>query len=549
MWAGLALAALAAAHDGDDHGAPAAPAAASADAGHVETWSSEFEVVLAPPALDEPSGHGSLWLADYRTSAPVDGAAVRLALHADRDETVDAVAGGSAGRYEWHLHPPLAAGPWGGSVTVLTEGRSDALGLPEFSLSTPIAAAGTGGPGWGGALFGSFCALSVGLFAGLLFGRRAVPAALAVGVAAAALTSLRPADAHDGDEDAVPPAGPGLRLPLDSQFLLEVRTDVARTDAFVEEVRAFGVAIGAPGGLAEVRAPVAGVLQGPPGAPIIPGQAVAAGQILAVLREPLGAVDRADLARLRAEAQLRLAEARRDDEVGARDLERSAELGEVLTERDRLLRARDVEVAREALRQAESELASLSGVGTHEVRAPIAGRLGAFGARPGATVDAGAVLARVHGSGGVWVDAHVPEALAGRLVAGSAALLVADARPDEPIAATLLDPGLEADPATGAVHVVLAPVASPDWLRPGMTVAVQLAAAAPRQAVVVPDAAIVDSAGETLVFVKTSPESFEPRPVRVGGRSGARREVVAGLDAGERVVVQGTWTLRSLAGR
>ncbi len=66
---------------------------------------------------------------------------------------------------------------------------------------------------------------------------------------------------------------------------------------------------------------------------------------------------------------------------------------------------------------------------------------------------------------------------------------------------------------------------------------------------VVPEVAVIASGGESLVFVKLAPEYFAARAVHLGARAGDQREILDGLAPGERVVVHGTETLRSLAGR
>jgi multidrug efflux pump subunit AcrA (membrane-fusion protein) len=70
-----------------------------------------------------------------------------------------------------------------------------------------------------------------------------------------------------------------------------------------------------------------------------------------------------------------------------------------------------------------------------------------------------------------------------------------------------------------------------------------------RPAVVLPDSAVVESAGTYLAFVKVGPEAFEARTLKVGARSDAVWEILDGVRAGERVVTDGTYALRSLAGR
>jgi hypothetical protein len=55
----------------------------------------------------------------------------------------------------------------------------------------------------------------------------------------------------------------------------------------------------------------------------------------------------------------------------------------------------------------------------------------------------------------------------------------------------------------------------------------------------VPAAALMKNpANQTIVWVKTAPERFEPRPVTVEPLDGADVAVTVGLKAGERVVIQ-----------
>ena len=63
-----------------------------------------------------------------------------------------------------------------------------------------------------------------------------------------------------------------------------------------------------------------------------------------------------------------------------------------------------------------------------------------------------------------------------------------------------------------------------------------------------PADAVVDDGGQPIVFVQTGGESFERRPVIVGGeREGRFVRIEAGLDAGERVVIKGAHLVRLAA--
>lgn len=271
---------------------------------------------------------------------------------------------------------------------------------------------------------------------------------------------------------------------------------------------------------------------------------------MATIAETLGGADRSNVIDARTSAQVRLAQAKSALAIAARDLAQAEALGDVLSGKERLARAQAVAVATEEVHQAGIAAQGVSGsVPTLTLKSPISGRIAAMFARPGDLVIPGDVLYHVVGEGGLWVEARVPQTLAGHFQAGAAASVETDARPGEPLAATVLDPGLEADPITGTLLVTLALDAPYPGLVPGMSVTASIVSGGARDALTIPEGAVVDSGGESIVFVKTGPETFEVRPVRLGARSADQREVLEGLAAGDRVVVRGTYPLRSLAGR
>jgi len=94
------------------------------------------------------------------------------------------------------------------------------------------------------------------------------------------------------------------------------------------------------------------------------------------------------------------------------------------------------------------------------------------------------------------------------------------------------------DTATRSVKVRVA-VDNPEGrLRPGMFARVGFDAPA-RQAVMVPAAALLQGQVSTRVFVDKGGWRFEPRDVQVGAQQDGQAEILSGLTAGERVVVNG----------
>ncbi len=566
----LLAASLALAGGGDDHShgppitANATPSATVTDeAVSVSASSGTFEAVLRVPRA--PAGtatEASLLLADYATSAPAEGATASLTLNGPGTAQAELGAAGAPGAYHGALTLP-AYGDYAGALVITTPAASDLLAITGLHYDAPTATdeagvgAGTVALAGAGllALLGGVGVVGLGL--GFLLGRRRGMAAAATVLALGVGLSSRRVSAHGGEDHGeasgapTAPVGSALSLPMDGQFLVALRTMVLGNEDFQERVPALGRFVARPGEAATLGAPVDGVLVAPPGGFPSPGQAVKAGDTLALLKEIPGTADRAAIAQEKGSAATRVAEAKSALALAERDAASLDALGDSISERERLARRNAVEVAKVTLREAEAALAALAGGVTVAIRAPVDGRLGAVLARPGDQVAAGTALFRVVDpqGNGLWMEANVPERLALGLVSGATALVTPSAAPDRTLAAVVLDAGQEADAATGMVTVTLAVDAGDLGLRPGMGATAWIGRGSTRDALVVPAAAVVDSNGTRLAFVKTGPETFEARDLRLGGRAGGAWEVLGGLAPGERVVVDGTYTLRSIAGR
>src|SRR3546814_7903875 len=100
------------------------------------------------------------------------------------------------------------------------------------------------------------------------------------------------------------------------------------------------------------------------------------------------------------------------------------------------------------------------------------------------------------------------------------------------------------DAATRAV-MVRGDFANPDRaLRPGMLLQIELERPE-RQALVVPEIAIVQVGRDSFVFRVRDDDTVEQVPVAVGARTGGKAEVLEGLAPGDRIVVDGTGKLRA----
>ena len=183
-------------------------------------------------------------------------------------------------------------------------------------------------------------------------------------------------------------------------------------------------------------------------------------------------------------------------------------------------------------------------LGDRVIRAPFAGVLGIRKVSPGALVTPGTAIATLDDIARVYVDFPLPEsdlALAGvgQRVTGTSA-----SWPGRTFDGTVsaIDPRIDA--ASRALNV-RADFPNPDKsLRPGMLVEVSLHRAS-RQALMLPEIAVVQVGEKTFVWRVDAQGKVAQADVKIGVRTDGMAEVVSGLSAGDRIVVEGTGKLRA----
>lgn len=183
---------------------------------------------------------------------------------------------------------------------------------------------------------------------------------------------------------------------------------------------------------------------------------------------------------------------------------------------------------------------------TATVATPSGGVIKSLAVRRGMTVTAGQTLAEVNGLGRVWLNAAVPEAMAGQVRVGEAATASLAAYPGETFSGRIgaILPQAQAESRTLTARIELP---NPGGrLRPGMFATVQFGGRA-EPALLVPTEAVIRTGRRTLVMLAGPGGTYRPADVRVGREAGGRTEVLAGLSEGEQVVASGQFLLDSEA--
>ena len=180
------------------------------------------------------------------------------------------------------------------------------------------------------------------------------------------------------------------------------------------------------------------------------------------------------------------------------------------------------------------------------ISTPIGGAIQTLDVRQGMTVSMGQTLAQVSGLSTVWLNAAVPEAMAGQVRVGQTARAELAAFPGQVFngRVTAILPTTQADSRTLTVRVELPNRGG--HLRPGMYATVHLGGEA-HPALFVPSEAVIRTGKRAIVMVGGAGGRFQPVEVQIGREDGDRTEILAGLSEGQKVVASGQFLIDSEA--
>ena len=229
-----------------------------------------------------------------------------------------------------------------------------------------------------------------------------------------------------------------------------------------------------------------------------------------------------------------VAEAEAARELAKRNFERSKQLfsRQVGTERNR-------DEARAAMQSNEAKLAlAKARLSKTKVHAPFDGVVGFREISPGAYVSAGTDMVRLVKTDPVEVSFRVPERFLPVLRPGLEISVRVDAFPDRAFSGTVFALDNVVD-VNGRSIQVRARVPNPDLLlRPGLFARIKLTTELRKDAVIVPESAVVPTANGAYVLRVVDGKAART-DVRIGRRMDGRVEIVEGLSAGETVIVAG----------
>lgn len=348
-----------------------------------------------------------------------------------------------------------------------------------------------------------------------------------------ALADAGPASAGPGHDHGAAPAAPGANgpqrqpdgsvfLPKPAQRQLRVRTVVTESAELARTVELGAKVLMDPNAGGKVQPLNAGRIEpGPRGLPNL-GQTVRKGEVLAYVVSSAAPIERSNQA-------AQLAELRAAKALAEKRIARLQELADTVPRKD--------------IEAVESEAASLTariaavggGLSTREsLLAPVSGVIASANVVAGQVVDARELIFEIVDPSRLRIEALAFDAAIASNI-GAATMTVGDKR----VPLTFIG-------ASRSLREQALPLAfraqgdALNLLAVGQPVRVFVQTKDKVKGISVPVASLMKNpANQTVVWVKTAPERFEPRTVTTEPLDGLNAAVTSGLEPGDRVATQG----------
>ncbi len=319
---------------------------------------------------------------------------------------------------------------------------------------------------------------------------------------------------QQADEDADTETGADQSPAIPVETALPTRGDIYAVYSGTAPIEAFADAIV----IAKVGGEVREILAEE-------GDDVSSGQVLARLDG-----DRLRLEKQQVEANLRKLQ---------RDYQRNVDL-----EDKGLISEGDFEKIRYELQalQAAFDLATLE-LGYTEIRAPIDGVISERFIKVGNTIDTNEQTFEVTSLEPLIAYLHVPEREYRRIKPGQKATIDVDALSDASFEAVVARKSPIVDPETGTFKISIEVSDASRRLKPGMFGRIGIVIDMHANALQIPRSAIVESAGQSSVFV-VSEGVVERRTISTGYAESGRIEILRGLGSTDEIVVVGQTSLK-----
>ncbi|MGH1417715.1 MAG: efflux RND transporter periplasmic adaptor subunit [Hyphomicrobiaceae bacterium] len=312
-------------------------------------------------------------------------------------------------------------------------------------------------------------------------------------------------------------------LPKPTQRLLQIRTLVLAEETARSAQRIIGRVISDPNRSGLVQSTISGRISPPKsGLPAL-GQVVRAGEILAYVQPGFAPIDASDVRQTQGDLEQRIAvldaRIRRQERLIKRGIASQASM-------------QDMQIEKEGLEARRAQLAE-SRIQPEILKAPVDGVVAEVSVVAGQVISSADVLIHIVDPKSLWVEAisFDPRLSAG--VTGARARTGDDRFLD----LNFVGRSRALQQQANILHFRIKD--TPDTLSIGSPVSVLIDTGETITGLIVPRNAVAQAPnGQMVVFKRLEPEKYLPSPVRIQEFDGKRVQVLAGLKAGDQIIVR-----------
>ncbi len=145
----------------------------------------------------------------------------------------------------------------------------------------------------------------------------------------------------------------------------------------------------------------------------------------------------------------------------------------------------------------------------------------------------------------LWVLAEIKERDIGSIKVGQEASFTVIAYPDETFRGKVARIGNEVEAESRTVEARIETNNAERKLKPGMFADVEITTTVIEDALVIPENAVQSEQEHQIVFIALGGGRFEKRVVKIGLQQGGLFQVLKGAEAGEQLVTEGSFILKS----
>ena len=180
-----------------------------------------------------------------------------------------------------------------------------------------------------------------------------------------------------------------------------------------------------------------------------------------------------------------------------------------------------------------------------ELKAPIDGVIINRNTAPGELVSKDKEIYTISDPTDLWVIAEIKERDIGAVKVGQDATFSVLAYPHETFRGKVVRIGNQVEAESRTLEVRIEVNNTDGRLKPGMFADVEITTTILRDIIVIPDSALQTDEDNQIVFIALDGNKFQKRVVKLGMEQRGRAQVIEGLTAGNKIVTEGSFILKS----